>query len=39
MSEEKSRLLTTICSCILDEHNRLTGGQIRTMLYDALDLV
>lgn len=39
MSEERVKMLTTICSCILDEHTRLTGGQIRTMLYDALDLV
>lgn len=39
MDSEKMELLTTICSCILDEHSRLTGGQIRAMLYDALDLV
>ena len=39
MGEEKIEMLTTICSCILDEHSRLTSGQIRAMLYDALDLL
>lgn len=35
----QAALLTTICTRILDEHSRMTGGQIREMLYDALDLL
>ena len=35
----QAALLSTICNRLLDEHSRLTGGQIREMLYDAIDLV
>lgn len=35
----QAALLTTICGFLLDEHTRMTGGQIREMLYDAIDMV
>ena len=35
----QAALLTTICGYLLDEHTRMTGGQIREMLYDAIDMV
>lgn len=38
-STSQAALLTTICSYLLDEHTRMTGGQIREMLYDAIDMV
>lgn len=37
--ESEIALLMTICSYLLDEHTRMTGGQIREMLYDALDML
>ena len=32
-------LLGTICNRLQSEHTRMTGGQIREMLYDALDML
>lgn len=42
MSKDKNRevaLLTTICVYFLDENSRFTEGEIKEMLFDAIDLI
>lgn len=35
----QAALLETICNRLQSEHTRMTGGQIREMLYDAIDML